>query len=298
MNTTLVQIEAKDSSAIRCGGTLCRVAMPQNYQDIEDFCIKYYGEEKIIVGALSNTLVLSGGVSKLAISTKMLRGFRVENDIIEAYSGEKLAKIAQIAQYYCLSGMENICGIPGSVGGAVFGNSGSFGSNMGDIVESIKIIDLDSGNISELHREEIGFFYRRTNLRKNKDFVYSVKLRLYPDRCNNIALKMNDVKQKRLSLQPSKPSLGSVFRRCDDTGAGYYLEQAGLKGFERGGMSFSDMHANFIVNSGGNAEDYLYLVELGERKVFEKFGKKLLREVNIIGEPPNKEFNRERTYRH
>ena len=293
MDATLVQIEARDSSAIKCGGTLHLVAMPQNYQEIEEICIKYHGEEKIIVGGLTNTLVLSGGEEKLCLSTKMLKGVTVDSDIIEALSGESLAKIAQIAQFYCLSGMENICGIPGSIGGAVFGNSGSFGSCIGDIVESIKVIDLDTGSMSELFREEIGFFYRRTNLVRNKDFVYSVKLRLYPDKCNSIALKMNEIKKKRQSSQPNKPSLGSVFQRCEDISAGYYLEQAGLKGYERKGMAFSDKHANFIVNCGGEAEDYLYLVQLGEEKVAEKFGKKLLREVNIIGEPANKEFNRE-----
>lgn len=293
MDIALLQIEAKESSAVKCGGTLYRVAMPQTYEEIVTLCHKYYGEEMTIVGGLTDTLVLSGGENKLCISTKMLKGATVENDTIEAFCGESLAKVAQIAQFYCLSGMENICSIPGTIGGAVFGNSGCFDSNISDIVESIKVIDLQTGNMEVLQKEEIGFFYRHTNLRKNRDFIYSVKLKLMPYKCNEIAIKMNEIKKVRQSQQPNKPSLGSVFKKLDNVSAGYYLEKAGLKGFGQNGMEFSTTHANFIVNNGGSAEDYLYLVELGEKTVFEKFGKKLVREVNIIGEPKDKEFNRE-----
>lgn len=293
MDVTLVQIDCKDSSAVKCGGTLYKVAMPKNYEDIVDICHKYYGEEKIIVGGLTNTLVLSGGYEELCISSKLLKGAKVVDDVIEIFSGESLAKVAQIAQYYCLTGMENICSIPGTIGGAVFGNSGCFDTCIGDIVESVQIIDLDTGNLEVLYKAEIGFFYRRTNLRKNKDLIYSVKLRLNPYKCNEIALKMNENKKKRQSQQPNKPSLGSVFKKCDNVSAGYYLEQAGLKGCERNGMEYSSLHANFIVNNGGSAEDYLYLVELGEKTVFDMFGKKLMREVNVIGEPANTEFNRD-----
>lgn len=291
MDARISKLEAEKVSSLRCGGTLNRVVAVQNKEDIIEICNKFVGEEKIIIGNLSNTLVLSGGVDKLCFSTRLLKGINIDNEVLEVGSGECLAKVAQIAQSNCLSGLEPLCGIPGTLGGAVINNSGSFNGEIGELIESVKLIDLSKGQLEELSKEEIGFFYRKTGLRKGKDLIYSVKLRLMPDSGNEIALRMARVRALRKKSQPSFPSLGCVFKKCDGISAGYYIEQAGLKGYEENGMQISNIHANFIINKGGTPEDYLRLVNIAEKAVFEKFGKKLVQEVNIIGEPSNKELN-------
>jgi len=291
MDARITKLDVEKFSSLRCGGTLNRVVMPKSVEEIIDFCQYFCGEEKVVIGGLSNTLVLSGGVDKLCLFTKQLMGITIDNEVLEVSSGESLVKIAQVAQSNCLSGLEPLCGIPGTVGGAVFGNSGSFNGEIGELVESIKLVDLSNGQIEELSREEIGFLYRKTVLRKGKDMIYSIKLRLLPDSGNEIALRMARIRAMRKKSQPGNPSLGCVFKKCEGISAGYYIEKAGLKGYEENRMQFSPIHANFIINKGGTPEDYLTLVELAEKAVYEKLGKKLVREVNIIGEPSNKEFN-------
>ncbi len=295
MDARILKVEAEKVSALRCGGSLNRVVMPRSEEEIVTVCQYFCGEDKVVVGGLSNTLVLSGGENRLCFSTKLLKGIEVSGEGLEVGSGESLIKVSQFAQSNCLSGLEPLCGIPGTIGGAVFGNSGSYNCEIGDIVESIKVVDLISGQTEELFREEIGFLYRKTILRKGRDLICSVKLRLMPEVGNKIAMRMAKVRAIRKNSQPIMPSLGCVFKKCDGLSAGYLIEQAGLKGYEENGMQFSPVHANFIVNKGGTPEAYLYLVELAERAVYETFGKKLVREVNIIGEPSDKEFDNRRT---
>lgn len=285
MESVYLSVPASQHSSLRCGGVLEKVFAPLSMRELASF---YEGNDCssiTIVGALTNTLVLSGGVSDAVIMTDNLRGVSVEGDIIKAAAGEKLAHVARVAKEYGLSGMENLSGIPGSVGGAVYGNAGSFGSVISDIFYGAEIFRLDTGETEFLSREEVAFGYRYSNLKEGQDLITKVYFRLFPSHISGIAAKMDEVRKKRQEMQTSRPSLGSVFKKVGEESAGWYIEKAGLKGYRYGGMEFSERHANFIVNRNGTPEDYLYLVGLAERKVYETFGVRLKREVKIIGEP-------------
>lgn len=284
MEIEFFSASAAQLSTLRCGGLLKRVFAPTSIRDLQRVFTPDNEEATVIAGDFSNTLVLSGGVDEVTVISDNLRGVTVEGDVIKAAAGEKLSHVARLARDYGLSGMEALCGIPGTVGGAARGNAGCFGSAVSDIFEGAEIFKLDTAETEYLTREEIAFNYRYSNLREGKDFITKVYFRLYPSPIVNIAAKMDEVKKQRAERQPAYPSLGSVFKNVKNESAGAFIERAGLRGYRYGGMEISERHANFIVNRGGTPEEYLYLVKLAEKKVFESFGVKLSREVKIIGE--------------
>lgn len=281
LNCTSVNTSCISSS--KCGGVLERAVYPQNIGELEYFAKKYSTEEYVILGAMTNTLLLDGYCG-IGVFSDLMKGVSVNGNFITVKSGESLSKICGIAQYSGLSGMENLFGIPGTVGGAVAGNSGCFGTEVSDIINSVTVFKLDTGETEILTRDEIAFGYRYCNLRKDKDFIVSVKFELFPSNCMKIAQRMAYVRSLRREKQPIGKSLGSYFKQYNGVSAGYYIEQAGLKGYTANGIAVSDKHANFIMNYGGNAKEYVALAEYVRKKVAEETGVRLEREVNIIGE--------------
>ena len=284
MRAESLSVPAAQISSLKCGGVLKKAFIPSFISDLEGCEEIFDGETGHILGGITNTLVLSSGVDEPVVLTENLRGFTVNNDEIAAYAGERVSFLATLAKSYGLSGLESLCNIPGTIGGAVMGNAGCFGAEISDLICGVDVLKLDTGETEYLSKDEIAFGYRYSNLRVGRDFIYKVHLRLFPSSPDRIVAKMEDVRKKRLESQPKLPSLGSVFKKCGDKSAGWYIEKAGLKGYRYGGMEFSELHANFIVNKGGSAEDYLFLVRLAEKKVYETFGIELSREVKIIGE--------------
>ena len=285
MRTEFITADGGQISSLRCGGTIFRLFAPSNVRELSEYCSRNRGERYKILGGLTNTLVLSGGVKEIAVISDNMRGLTVEGHTIKAFAGEKLTKVATVARTYGLTGMENFVGIPGTVGGAVKGNAGCFGGEISDILRGVEIVNLDTGETEFVPSEEIAFGYRYCNLRNDRDFIYRAWFDLYPGRYDRIENEMKRIRSLRAESQPKRPSLGSVSKKYGAVSAGWYIEQSGLKGYRYGGMEISDVHANFIVNvADGKPEEYLYLVELAEKKVYENFGIKLAREVKVIGE--------------
>jgi len=284
MITELFSADSSLISSLRCGGLLKRTIAPSNVRELSKFCNRHSGEEFRIIGNLSNTLVLSGGVNEIVVMSGNMRGLTVEGTVIKAFAGEKLSAVAKAARLRGLTGMEKLCGIPGTVGGAVKGNAGSFGSEISDVLIGVDVVNLETGIQEFVPSDEIAFGYRYCNLRRDKEFIVRAWFDLYKGNYEKIDGIMKTTAAQRAASQPKKPSLGSVFKKYGTVSAGWYIEQCGLKGYRYGGMEISDVHANFIVNLGGTPEDYLYLMELAERKVYENFGIKLEREVKVIGE--------------
>ncbi len=288
MKTDLTPLDASKISSLGAGGMFKNVCIVKEKGDIRRFYEKYGGEKILIAGGLTNTLVLSGGTDEKVLFCGLFKGTEVKSEYIKCLAGERLCAVASEAEKNGLSGAENISGIPGTVGGAVFGNAGSFGSEISDLVVNAEVFRTDDGKTEILDRRELGFSYRKSILRPDKDFVCEVTLNFKREQREEIRKKVISVSAKRAATQPKKPSLGSVFKRAGDVSAGFYIEKAGLKGFGYGGMAFSDLHANFIVNKGGGTpEEYLYLMTLAEKKVFETFGIRLVREVKVLGESGN-----------
>lgn len=283
MITEFITVDSAQISSLRCGGPLKRLIAPCNIRELSDFCKERSTEDYVIIGGLTNTLVLSGGVSEIVVTSDNMRGITVEGTVIKAFGGEKLSNVVKTARLYGLSGLEQLYGIPGTVGGALKGNAGCFGTEIFEHVIGVDVVDLYTGATEFVPSEEIAFGYRYCNLRKH-EYIVRVWFDLFSGSYERIDGEMKRVSALRAERQPKKPSLGSVFKKYGNVSAGWYIEQCGLKGYRYGGMEISDVHANFIVNCGGTAEEYLYLMKLAQKKVYENFGIRLIPEVKVIGE--------------
>ena len=280
-------VETASISSLGCGGILKKAIYPQSVRELSEAVNTYREEKFIILGGLTNTVVLED-FDGIAVFSDLFRGVSVCGNFITAKAGEPLSHICGIAQYSGLGGMENLFGIPGTIGGAVSGNSGCFGTEIFDIVDSVKVFKLDTGETEELTRDEIAYGYRYCNLRKDKDFIVSVKLSLFPTNCMAVAQKMANARTLRRENQPGGKCLGSFFKQYNGISAGYFIEKSGLKGYNLNGIKVNEKHANFFINESGNAEDFVKLGEYVRKTVYEKTGVKLEREVNIIGKQGRK----------
>ncbi len=285
MDIKPMSVSAANISSLGCGATVPTAFFPKDIDRLRQIQRRYAGQSRFfIAGGLTNTLVMNMAPDDVMIFCGGMRGIRVHDDFITVRAGEKTAHIADVARICGLSGMEDLCCIPGTVGGGVMGNAGCFDTAFADVVKSVRLFHLDDGQQEELSAEEIAFRYRYCNLRKNVDFITEVTLKLFPDGVAAIGARMSDVRKRRKQALPAGKSLGSVFKKLDDVGCGYYLDQLGIKGRRIGGMQVSEKHAGIIVNRGdGTPEEYLALVELCESEIQKATGRKPEREVVIFG---------------
>jgi UDP-N-acetylmuramate dehydrogenase len=200
-------------------------------------------------------------------------------------AGEKIGKLAQICLQKEISGLEELSGIPGTIGGAVRMNAGAHGREMKDIVKKVKCIDY-KGEEKEFTNEELEFNYRSSIFKKEKYIITEVTLELQKGQKKEIKTKMDEYATYRKEKQPIEyPSAGSTFKRGDDFITAKLIDEAGLKGYSIGDAEVSIKHSGFIINKGNaTAEDVLTLVEHIKDKVYEKFNKKIELEIEIIGE--------------
>lgn len=272
---------AKDFTNFKSGGNIDILIMPQ---DIESFVTALDNTDNpIILGGTTNSLISDSGIRGEVILTTNVKGIAVSDNIITVNCGETLSKVCITAKNNCLSGMEALSGIPGSVGGAISMNAGAYGHFISDILDSVVV--YQNGEILTLSKAECEFGYRSTGFAKNNMIILSANFGLTPSNQLLISNEMKKYKNKRRLAQPNDISLGSVFKKYENTGAGYYIESCGLKGTTIGGAQVSEKHANFIINNGGATScDYANLVNLCKNKVFEKFGISLDREVKYFGD--------------
>lgn len=278
--------QASEISTLKAGGALKKVYYPSSTADLIELSnyIKEREENYIIIGKLSNTLVLDGGYDGITISAKKIRGIEIDDNFISAGSGESLLKIINTACNNKLSGLEKLLGIPASVGGAVCMNCGSFGQEISNTVYKVYAFDIITQKTIELTRTQLDFAYRSSLISQGDKVVIGVSFKLKEKNTYDIKNTMKSVIDIRKNTQPKQSSLGSVFKRVGNSSAAIFIEGAGLKGYRINGMQVSKKHANFIINTGaGSADDYLDLVEHIEEKIHQRYGIRLEREVRIVG---------------
>jgi UDP-N-acetylmuramate dehydrogenase len=245
------------------------------------------------------TFQLIGGGSNILVSDKGIRGitllnrarkvrFEVKSDepSVFAESGATLNDIAQQAARNGLCGLEWAASVPGTLGGAVYGNAGAFGGEMSTIVQSIDVIDHEQGKQNWLV-EKMEYSYRSSILKRTKreTIILSATLKLEHGNGEAIKSKMASNSERRRNTQPPGASMGSIFKNPSGDKAGRLLEAAGLKGTRIGNAEISSKHANFFINTDKtSASDMKALVELAQETVMKKFGIKLEPEIEIIGE--------------
>ena len=279
-------VDSSKISTLRAGGEIKNVICPSSVAELTVLSkyIREEGKDFLVMGALSNVLVLDGGYDGIAISTSKFKGMDINGLNVSCGSGEKLSIVIDICQKKGLSGLEKLYGIPGTIGGAVCMNCGCFDTEISSVIKKVYLFDMDKAELVEKSAKEMCFSYRKSLVQEKKFVVIGVTFEMCEKYLYDIKNTMDSVIGLRKSAQPSMPSLGSVFKRVDDISAAIFIEGAGLKGKKINNMQISNVHGNFIVNlGGGRADDYLSLMELMEKKVYEKYGIRLVREVRVEG---------------
>ena len=193
---------------------------------------------------------------------------------VKVGAGYSLIKLSLQTAKRGLTGLEFASGIPGTVGGAIYMNAGAYKSDMGYVVETVKVLTKDYKVIT-LVNKELDFHYRSSYLQKHPNTIcLEAVLELKVGKREAIEEVIRERKQRRLDSQPLEyPSAGSVFRNPPDNFAGKLIEDSGIKGMKKGGAMVSDKHANFIVNfNNASSSDIKYLIDYCHDKVLENYG--------------------------
>ncbi len=271
--------------------------------------VKKYNLPFFILGGGSNILVADGGYKGLVIRLQV-RGYRLHGNIIYTEAGIILSQLVNVALKNNLTGLEWAIGIPGTIGGAICGNSGAFRNSMKDVVKEVEVYDVKKEKVKILKNKDCKFDHRDSIFKKNKNLIIlSTELQLKKGDKEKIKNRVKEFLEYRKKTQPTLPSAGSIFKNprlrqgfggqakrfsagelgeedkssSSRLAAARLIEKCGLKGKAIGNIEISDKHANFIVNSGnGKAKDVEELIKLIKQKVKNKFGIKLEDEIQYL----------------
>ena len=260
-----------------------------------------------VIGGGSNLLVsdkgFSGMIIKIAMNRKELSG-----NIIYCEAGVALANLTGLCLEHSLAGFEWSAGIPGTVGGAIYGNAQAFGTKISQAIKEVEYFDIKTGKLKTATREQCKFTLKNSIFKRNKNFIIiSAIFELKEGDKKLIKEKIKEFIDYRIKGHPIEfPSAGSVFvnlekpitnkkllakypelNNMNEKGiipSGFLIQSCGLKGKKIGNAQISEKHANFIVNLGGaRAKDVLELIKLAKEKVYKEFRIKLETEIQLIG---------------
>ena len=258
----------------------------------KDQLIKFLNEIKKdnykihILGAGSNTLIRDSGVKGVVIKlgSKFSNIELLEKDTIEVGASTLDRKVSDFAKNNDISGMEFLSCIPGSIGGAITMNSGCYGSDISEILSSIKIID-EKGKEKEIKNDEIKFFYRGTNIPENY-IILSAVLKGVMSSKQLIEQKQEKLIERKKISQPSQIKTGgSTFKNSNGKKAWMLIKESGCDKLYIGDAKISDKHCNFFVNDGkAKTADIEKLINKVKKEVQNKTGVNLELEIKIIGD--------------
>lgn len=270
----------------RFGGP-CRALINVNSIDSASELIKFMTQKNInysVLGRGSNVIVPDNGYDGVVLMFgSEFAKIECSGNIIKAQSGAMLSAVCVNAQQNSLSGMENLFGIPGTVGGALYMNAGAYGSEMSDIVISAEYLDND-GELHVIEKDQMKLSYRHSIFNEKKAAITSVTVKLADGNSDEIKSAMNNCMHKRSAKQPLDcPSAGSTFKRPEGSYASLLIDQCGLKGMTCGGAMVSEKHGGFVINKGyATCSDVLELCEKVKKIVLEKTGYQLELEPMIL----------------
>lgn len=275
-------------TTMKIGGPADILIVPKHVAGIEKTLqlVKQYKTKWTVIGRGSNLLVSDQGIEGVVIRLgEGLDHLEVEKHKVRVGSGYPLIKLSTLLSRQGLAGLEFASGIPGSVGGAVYMNAGAHKSDISSVLSKALIL-FEDGAIDWLTNKELEFSYRASVLQtKRPGIVLEAEFQLQAGKREEIVRSMQNNKDYRRETQPwNHPCAGSVFRNPIPHFAGDLVEKAGLRGYRIGGAQISEMHGNFIVNTGGaSAQDVLSLIELIKHTIKDKFDVDMHTEVEIIG---------------
>lgn len=275
-------------TTMKIGGPADILIVPKHVAGIEKTLqlVTKYKTKWTVIGRGSNLLVSDLGIEGVVIRLgEGLDHLEVEKHRVRVGGGYPLIKLSTLLSRQGLSGLEFASGIPGSVGGAVYMNAGAHKSDISNILSKALIL-FENGTIDWLTHEEMEFSYRTSVLQtKRPGIVLEAEFQLRVGEREGIVSVMQKNKDYRRETQPwNHPCAGSIFRNPIPYFAGNLIEKAGLRGYQIGGAQISEMHGNFIINTGGaSAQDVLSLIALIKQTIKDKFGVEMHTEVEIIG---------------
>lgn len=264
-----------------------------------DFYVRARSEDDLL-GAIKVArehelpVFILGGGTNLLVSDRGIRGVvlhnswsetQVDGTTVTAASGTPLASVAAVAARSGIAGLEWMATVPGSVGGAIHGNAGAFGSDTSEALIDATLVDLN-GDVWTQDRASLTYSYRTSALQGTPIICLRARFRgVSGDRAVAVA-KIKEMANQRIAKQPlAQPNTGSIFRNPEGDHAGRLIEAAGLKGVRIGGAQVSEKHANFIVNTGdATAADVWALMQRCMTEVRSRFSIELVPEVERVGE--------------
>ena len=279
-------------TTFRIGGAACFWLTPKNTAQLREMLAlcRAHGVRRYLLGNGSNTLFSDEGFDGAVID---LRGIdepvtcETQPDgaaVLTVSAGATLGRLCAEAQKRGLAGLEFACGIPGTVGGAVYMNAGAYGGEMKDVLTEVTFLN-ETGVLCTLPAAELALGYRTSVFEQHPEWcIVSARVRLTAGDKDAITAQMQDFLQRRRDKQPLEwPSAGSTFKRPQGAFAGKLIEDCGLRGLQVGGAQISEKHCGFVINRGGaTCADVLALTEQVKKVVLEKTGYVLEREIRVV----------------
>ncbi len=273
-----------DYTWLRVGGPAEYFAQPRSVDELRGLVQRCRAEDVPVrlLGGGSNLLVRDEGVPGMVVqlSHPAFREIRIEKHRAVAGGGARLGQVISSSVREGLAGLENLIGIPGTVGGALHGNAGARGGDVGQWTRRAMVMTR-SGEIFHRERDDLVFSYRQSSL--DELVILEAEFDLEPDDPAQLTKRMQKLWIVKKASQPmSHQSAGCVFKNPRGMSAAMLIEQAGLKSTRIGGAEVSSQHANFIITEpGATAQDVLRLIDLMRSRVAERLGVEMETELDI-----------------
>ena len=279
----------KEYSNMKVGGTAKELIFIDDKNELKE--VLQTRNNIFLLGNGTNTLINDGNLDISFLSLKRLKNITVEKkvrnenkennyDLVRVEAGLDLDDLIEFMEKNDYSGLENITGIPGSVGGLVNMNGGAYGTEIFDCIEEVEVCKND-GKIIKIKTTDLNFKYRTTEIKENKWIVISA---LFKFGFGFDKAASEDKRQQRKVKHPlDLPNLGSTFKNPKGKFAARLISDANLKGYRVGDAAVSTKHPNFVTNLGNATfNDVISVIEHVKEVVFEKFGIKLETEIIIL----------------
>ncbi len=272
----------KDLTTIRMGGHIAHFIYPNTIDDVQHI-VRYLRSEHIdfkVIGNGSNLVCGESEYEGVVICLKKIDGYEINGEQVYAEAGVKAPLLANVLAKNGLSGFEFAGSIPGDVGGLLYMNAGAYKSDMSAVVDEVLVLKKDE--LVWMKKDELEYAYRSSIFQRHPHWVVlACRMSLVKKDSDEIFDLMNDRLERRKASQPlDKASCGSCFRNPEADFAWKYIDEMGYRGYKLNGIEVSEKHSNFIVNNGGGtAADFLKVVYEIQEKAKEKYGIKLIMEV-------------------
>ncbi len=278
-------------TTFKIGGPAAFWCAPRNAAELRRILqhCRAQGVRVYLLGNGSNTLFDDAGFDGAVVDMRGLNEMKAtdaDTDLVRitAGAGQTLGRLCSKAQTLGLTGLEFACGIPGTVGGAVYMNAGAYGGELKDVLESVTFLDSDL-QLRTLPAADLKMGYRTSLFEENPDWcILSATVVLRHGDGAAVLARMQELLGRRKDKQPLEwPSAGSTFKRPQGAFAGKLIEECGLRGFTVGGAQISEKHCGFVINRGGaTCADVVALTEQVSRIVRDKTGFVLEREIRVV----------------